>query len=126
VYLIGEMEPADPTNEARSTRLIAYENAGYRKIDPHAVNYLQPDFRSAEEIDASGGAEPVPLNLLVRKVGREAETVIRAETVHRIASSLYRMYAMEFRPRDMDDVWKNLETFPRGDTHLSLLPPTSA
>jgi len=125
VYLLGEMEPADPANEARTTRLIAYEKAGYRKVDPSAVHYLQPDFRAPAEIDASGGPRPVPLNLLVRKVGREDESSMRAERVYCIAHCLYEMYATEFRPRDMDVVWKNLETFPRGEQLIPLLPPTS-
>ncbi|MGH8048124.1 MAG: hypothetical protein ACREKL_12850 [Chthoniobacterales bacterium] len=124
IYLIGEMEPADPANEARTIRLIAYEKAGYRKVDPAALNYLQPDFRSPAEIDASGAPQPVPLNLLVRKVGRENEPSMRAENIHRIAHCLYEMYAMEFRPQDMEVVWRNLETFPRGEQIVPLLPPT--
>lgn len=126
IYLVGEMEPADPANEPRTVRLTAYEKAGYRKIDPSAVHYLQPDFRPAAEIDASGGPLPLPLSLLVRKVGREVETEIRAETVHRIATCLYRMYEVEFRPQDMACVWQNLASFPRGDRRISLLPPTKA
>lgn len=125
VYLVGEMEAADAGNEARMTRLIAYEKAGYRKVDPGAVNYLQPDFRSAEEIDASEGPSPVPLNLLVRKVGREDEASMRAERVYCIAHCLYEMYATEFRPQDMAVVWNNLETFPRGEELVRLLPPTA-
>lgn len=124
VYLIGEMESANPENEARTVRLTAYEKAGYRKIDPAVVNYLQPDFRPPAEIDASGGPQPVPLNLLVRKVGREFETSIRARTAHRIAECLYEMYAAEFRTADMACVWKNLERFPRGEQPIELLPPT--
>lgn len=126
IYLVGEMEPADPTNEARTTRLIAYEKAGYRKIDPAAIRYLQPDFRPPEEIDASGGPQPIRLDLLVRKVGREDESEMRAERVYCIAHCLYEMYATQFRPSDMRPVWDNLATFPRGDDVVSLLSPTSA
>jgi hypothetical protein len=126
IYLIGEMEPADPSNEARTTRLIAYEKSGYRKVDPSVVNYLQPDFRSPADIDESGSPQPVPLNLLVRKVGREDESTMRAENVRRIARCLYEMYATEFRARDMEVVWKNLENFPRGEQMIPLLPPTNA
>ncbi len=125
IYLIGEMESADPANEARTVRLLAYENAGYRKVDPAAVNYLQPDFRTPAEIDASRGPRPVPLNLLVRKVGRESETAIRASTVRGITTCLYKMYAREFRPQDMECIWKNLEHFPHGEQSIPLLAPTS-
>ena len=124
IYLVGEMEPADPSNEARTIRLVAYEKAGYRKIDPSVVPYLQPDFRPHSEIDESGGPHPLPLSLLVRKVGRESETVIRAETAHRLAGCLYEMYAMEFRPQDMEPVWQNLGRFPRGEQLINLIPPT--
>jgi len=125
VYLVGEMEPADPSNEARTVRLTAYEKAGYRKIDPSRINYLQPDFRPFAEIDASAGPEPITLDLLVRKVGRESETKIRAETVHGIVTSLYQMYATEFRARDMKCVWDHLAHFPRGEERIALLPPTT-
>jgi hypothetical protein len=126
IYLVAEMEPADPSNEARTTRLIAYEKAGYRKVDPSAITYLQPDFRPPAEIDASGGPRPVRLDLLVRKVGREDETAMRAERVHHIAHTLGQMYAGDFRPQDMEVVWRNLEAFPRGDRMIALLPPTTA
>jgi hypothetical protein len=125
IYLVGEMEPADPGIEARTVRLIAYEKAGYRKVDPSVVPYLQPDFRSPAEIDADGAPRPLSLNLLVRKVGRENETTMRASRVRCIASSLYEMYATEFRPQDMECIWRNLKTFPDGEQSVRLLPPTT-
>jgi hypothetical protein len=36
------------------------------------------------------------------------------------------MYAMEFRPQDMQGVWRNLESFPRGEKLIKLLPPTAS
>lgn len=126
IYLVGEMEPADPANTARTIRLTAYEKAGYRKVDPSAVSYIQPDFRPPGEIDATGGPRPVVLNLLVRKVGREHEDSMRAERVHCIARCLCEMYAREFRTQDMAVIWRNLEALPRGDRPIALLPPTTA
>ncbi len=124
IALVGEMEPADPSDEPRMIRLTAYEKAGYRKVDPAAIRYLQPDFRPPDEIDADGIARPLPLDLMVRLVGDEARATLPANAVRGIAESLYRMYAVEFRPQDMESVWRNLDSFPRGDTPIRLVPPT--
>jgi hypothetical protein len=121
IFLVAEMEPADPTDEARTIRLAAYEKAGYRKLA--GVSYLQPDFRAPEIIDASGGPHPLPLSLLVREVGNESSAALPAETVRHVAGCLYRMYGAEFRERDMARVWENLERFPHAGA-IPLIPPT--
>ena len=125
IALVGEMEFPDPSNEPRTIRLTAYERAGYNKVDPARVPYLQPDFRYPDEIDASGGPRPLPLSLLVRLVGDEARETISADEVCGIIESLYRMYAVEFRAADMAVVFANLERFPRGDIPIPLIPPTT-
>lgn len=125
IALVGEMEPADPADEARMIRLTAYEKAGYRKVDPSRVHYLQPDFRPPAEIDAGGGPQPIPLNLLVRLVGSEDRPTIPASAVRGIVESLYRMYAVEFRAADMQPAWENLEAFPRGEEPIALVRPTA-
>lgn len=125
IALVGEMEPADSTDEARMIRLTAYEKAGYCKVDPSAVRYLQPDFRPPEEIDLDGTPRPVPLDLMVRLVGEEHRRTLPASAVRGIAESLYRMYSVEFRPSDMEPVWRNLENFPRGSTPIDLVAPTA-
>jgi hypothetical protein len=126
IALVAEMEPSDPSNEARTTRLAAYEKAGYRKIDPDAIRYLQPDFRHPHEIDADGGPRPVPLDLLVRLVGDESRPALRADEVRGIVESLYRMYGVEFRAADMAVVWNLLAQFPRGDQPIALRLPTQS
>jgi hypothetical protein len=125
ICLAAEMEHSDPASDARRIRLTAYEKAGYKKIDPAALPYLQPDFRSPDEIDASGGPRPLPLSLLVRLIGDESRATLSGAEVRGIVESLYRMYAMEFRAQDMEGVFRNLERFPRGDASVRLLPPTS-
>jgi hypothetical protein len=116
------MEHGDPSDEARTARLTAYEKAGYRKLA--GVPYLQPDFRAPEEIDAGGGPRPLSLSLLVREVGDDSHAAVPAETVRHIVECLYRMYGAEFRERDMACVWKNLERLPRDGT-VPLVPPTA-
>lgn len=126
ISLVAEMEAADPGDIARTTRLTAYEKAGYWKIDPSTIHYLQPDFRSAVEIDAAGGPVPVPLCLLVRRVGREAERQISGLEVRELAEALYRMYAVEFRSQDMALVFDSLNGYPSPETQIQLVPPTAS
>ena len=76
ITLVGEMEYDDGSDPRRAVRLKAYERAGFLKIDPRAVRYFQPDFRSPAEIDASGGARPLPFQLIIRRVRRETQRTI--------------------------------------------------
>lgn len=123
ITLVGEMEHANKPGSL--TRLQAYEKAGYKKIDPARVNYLQPDFRAAAEIDRSGGPQPIPLSLIVRRVGREGEDTIFGDEIRRIVNALYRMYAVGFRDRDMLAVQSSLASYPADQEAVRLLPPTA-
>lgn len=125
ITLVGEMEHLD-SRPSTYVRLTAYEKAGYAKIDPSRINYLQPDFRPPEEIDLDGGPRPLPLVLLVRRVGRESESTITAGEARDIAAGLYHMYAASFREADMKPLWASLETYPPRDEVLRLIPPTAA
>lgn len=125
ITLVGEMEHPDPNDMASLVRLKAYEKAGYRKIDPGAVNYLQPDFHAPEDIDDQGGPKPIPLALVIRRVGRETETEISGQEARDIAESLYRMYRAGFREKDMIPLFASLENYPAPDTRIALLPPIS-
>lgn len=126
IILVAEMEPLDATDVARTIRLTAYEKAGYRMIDPSVVSFLQPDFRPAQEIDATGGPRPLRLNLLVRIVGEESRESLKGATVRGIATSLYCMYGAGFREKDMQPVWENLERFPGNGKTVRLIAPTAA
>ena len=125
ITLVGEMEHPDPANLASLVRLKAYEKAGYLKIDPRQINYLQPDFHAPEEIDDQGGPRPIPLSLAVRRVGRETEDEITGQEARDIAESLYRMYRAGFREKDMIPLFASLETYPAAETRIALLPPTA-
>jgi hypothetical protein len=95
-------------------------------VDPRRIAYLQPDFRASEEIDLSGGPRPVPLALIVRRVGRETELTISGAEVRGIAEALYRIYAETFRRRDMASLIERLKDHPAPDEVIDLLPPTTA
>ncbi|MFA7234751.1 MAG: hypothetical protein WC076_11645 [Terrimicrobiaceae bacterium] len=125
ITLVGEMEHPDASDPATHVRLAAYEKAGCKKIDPGRVGYLQPDFRAHHEIDAGGGPQPIPLCLIIRKVGRENEDYVSGEEVRRIARSLYKMYGMGFRKKDMEIVHASLESYPAPEEKIPLIPPTA-
>lgn len=125
ITLVGEMETYDAAYPARVVRLAAYEKAGYKKVDPSRVHYLQPDFRAPQNIDQNGGVHPIPLCLIIRRVGREEENFITGAEVRQIVCSLYKMYGSEFRARDMAAVYQSLETYPPDEEQIPLLPPTA-
>jgi hypothetical protein len=119
------MKTLDPGDPAGYARLKAYEKAGYLLIDPRRVRYLQPDFRATDEIDLTGGARPLSLSLIVRRVGRDSELAISGAEVRRIVESIYRVYAETFRRCDMAPVLATLKSYPAPDEIIDLLPPTS-
>ncbi len=125
VTLVGEVEPINHAQPGNIGRLHAYEKAGFQMIDPARVNYLQPDFRSPADIDASGGPSPVPLCLVLRHVGASSPCgfISGAETL-RIVSSLYSLFALDFRPQDMRCLMESLSTYPAPDARIALVPPT--
>ena len=125
VTLAGEMEYDDGNDSRRRVRLTAYEHAGFKKIDPRAVHYFQPDFRAPAEIDATGGARPLPFQLIVRRVGREAESTITGAGVRRLVRALYSIYALQFRPQDMAHRSLSLDHYPNDDAEIALIPPTA-
>lgn len=125
VTLAGEMEYDDASDPNRGIRLKAYEKAGFLKIDPAMVHYYQPDFRAPELIDHTGGARPLPFQLLIRRVGREEERMIKGREVRRIVHAIYRMYAAQFRPQDMAHPALALSDYPDEDQTVALVPPTA-
>ncbi|MEQ1862498.1 MAG: hypothetical protein ABMA13_21475 [Chthoniobacteraceae bacterium] len=124
VTLAAEMEYDDGTDPDRAIRLRAYENAGFRKVDPARVHYHQPDFRTPSAIDASS-PQPVPFQLLLRRVGREDEAIVSGAEVRAVVRALYAMYGAQFRPQDMTHPALDLAPYPAPDSALALLPPTA-
>ena len=124
VTLLAEMEYDDADDAARAIRLRAYERGGFRKIDPAAVTYHQPDFRTFEVIDATGGARPLAFQLVVRRVGREGEETISGREVRELVRALYAIFAPPFRPADLAHPLLALEHLPPDHAVIALLPPT--
>jgi hypothetical protein len=123
ITLVAEMEYLAPDDPQREVRLRAYGKAGFQAVDPQVVRYHQPDFRAPEAIDASGGAQPVPFQLLLRQVGCEGETTITGARLRRIVAALYDMYGRQFRPEDMRHPALELAAYPAAGEEIALRPP---
>lgn len=125
VTLVAEMEPpsgATPITPMMTARLTSYERAGFMKIDPSAVSYCQPDFRDPREIDATG-VRPVPLLLLIRRVGRESEPTLPGAEVREIISSLYAVFGAHVREDHMAPLRARLADLPASDEEVALRRP---
>ena len=126
ITLVGEMEHLDQSKPDTKVRLTAYEKAGFKMVDPKRVSYLQPDFRHPRDIDESSGPIPVPLCLMLRRVGHEVEVSVSGVEVLQVVHALYRMYGVGFRESDMKVVEDSLSTYPAPLEAIDLLPPTLA
>jgi GNAT superfamily N-acetyltransferase len=122
ITLVAEMEHPDGRTPNIMARLRSYDRAGFRKIDPDAVRYMQPDFRPAAEIDASSG-QPVPLALVIRRVGREHEQSLPGAEVREIVRALYAMFGAHSRDDHMAPLWSLLDHFPGPGTEVALRAP---
>jgi hypothetical protein len=123
LVLVAEMEFFDPQDAGTGHRLKAYEKAGFKKADPRLVAYHQPDFRAPEQIDASGGAIPLPFQLLLRRVGREGEPTMSGKELRTVVSALRAVYAEQLRAEDMAHPALSLEGYPGEHARIPLLAP---
>ena len=124
VTIVAEMEHLDQHNPATFIRLAAMEKAGYRKVDNGCVSYFQPNFRPRAQADR-GAQAPVPLALVLRRIGREEESIIRGSEIRRIVHALYHMYGLGLHEADMAAARKSLESYPGDEDVIRLVPPTA-
>jgi hypothetical protein len=124
ITLAAEVEPADSMLPERHQRLTSFQKVGFLKVDQGSIDYLQPDFRPSELIDREGRPLPVPLSLLLRRLGREHEREITGRELRALVESLYAMYEETLRPQDMVPMWQSLEMYPEGDERVALVLPT--
>lgn len=133
ITLMAEMEPyfppGSPGNSAENNldtgaRFKSYRRAGYRMIDPMSVNYHQPDFRNPTLIDTQGGPHPLPLRLVIRRMGKESETHLPGSEVRESVSALYHMFGSSFRPKDMVPLWEEVRNlYPPDQAQVKLIEP---
>ena len=126
ITLVAEMEAAPPAGYPQPPSLLAYQKAGFRKIDPARVSYFQPDFRAPEVIDRDGGPRPLPFSLVIRQIGREHETALTGAQVRSLAHALYRVYRDGCRPDDLAPLLAAIEaTYPGPLESVRLVPPSA-
>ncbi len=124
VTLVAEMEPDDATAPDVRRRLRSYARACFRVADPAALVYGQPDFRAPAEIDRTG-VQPVPLWLVLRRVGREEEASMPAADLQSLVSALESMFAVHVAPRHMEVVRAGNRIVPDASGLVALCEPTA-
>ena len=124
IVLVAEMEPPDAAEPRRMVRLRSYERAGFQKVDPTAAPYAQPDFRFAG--GANGPApEPIPLCLVLRRVGREHEQRMPAAELAAVVSAIYAVYGVHVPAAALDPLRAAAEDWTARERDFRLLPPTA-
>lgn len=119
ISLVAEMDPPDDVTPDVMTRLRSYARANFKMVDP-AIAYVQPDFRPAATIDATG-LQPVSLVLILRRVADELATIIAGSELRALIAALYTVYDAQQRPADMAPLWSRLAALP--DAPVPLRPP---
>jgi GNAT superfamily N-acetyltransferase len=122
--LVAEMEPPDPAEPGRLARLRSYERAGFRKLAPDSAPYAQPDFRPPEVL-ARETPRPVPLSLVLRRIGREHETAMPAGEVAAVVEAIYAVYAASVPPAALDPLRAEAAVWTARQPSFRLLPPTA-
>ena len=121
IVLAAEMEPRDPARPARMARLRSYERAGFSLVDPAATPYAQPDFR----VLAGGAADPIPLGLVVRRVGREHEREMPAAEVAAVVDAIYAVYGVHIPAAALGPLRAAAAEWTARTPTFRLLPPTA-
>ena len=123
IVLVAEMEHPDPRDPATMVRLGAYERAGFRKVDPEAAPYAQPDFRLPALL---AGVTPValPLALIVRRVGREREEAMAASELAAVVDALHAVYRPHVAANALAPLAAAARAWLASRDGFRLLPPT--
>jgi hypothetical protein len=121
IVLAAEMEPRDPARPARMARLRSYERAGFSMLDPAVTPYAQPDFR----VLAGGKASPIPLGLVVRRVGREHEREMPAAEAAALVESIYAVYGVHIPASALGPLRAAAAEWTARTPTFPLLPPTA-
>jgi hypothetical protein len=118
------MEAPDPSRPERMPRLRSYERAGFQKVDPAAAPYAQPDFRTAEAI-AGAPRPPIPLALVLRRVGRENQSAMPADELAAVVDAIYAVYSVHIPAAALDPLRAAARDWTARHSSFRLLPPTA-
>jgi GNAT superfamily N-acetyltransferase len=122
IVLVAEMEPADPREPGRMARLRSYARAGFLRIEPAAAPYAQPDFRPPEVL-AGDVPRPVPLGLVLRRVGREDDAAMPAAELAAVVASIYAVYAVHVPATALEPLRAAAAAWTSRQPSFRLLPP---
>jgi hypothetical protein len=124
LVLVAEMEPPGPEAPGAAARLRSYARAGFRLLDPEAAPYAQPDFRPPELL-AGDAPRAVPLGLVLRRVGREAEESMPAPEVAALVEAIYAVYAVHVPGAALDGLRADAARWTARQASFRLLPPSA-
>jgi GNAT superfamily N-acetyltransferase len=124
IVLVAEMEAPDPARPDRMPRLRSYQHAGFQKVDPAAAPYAQPDFRS-REAPAGAMPPPIPLSLILRRVGRESERSMPGAELAAVVDAIYAVYAVHMPAAALDPLRAAAREWTARQPSFRLLPPTA-
>jgi GNAT superfamily N-acetyltransferase len=122
IVLVAEMEPPDARDGPRMTRLRSYARAGFQAVDPAAAPYAQPDFRPPELL-AGDAPRAVPLTLVLRRVGREADTELPAPELAAVVDAIYTVYGVHVPAAALDPLRADAARWTASQPAFRLLPP---
>jgi GNAT superfamily N-acetyltransferase len=124
IVLVAEMEVRDPDEPERLGRLRSYERAGFQLIDPAAASYAQPDFRPPTS-QAGAAPQSIAFGLVVRRVGREAETEMPADEVAAVVDAIYTVYGAHISEDVLAPLRAAASLWTARPDPFRLLPPTA-
>jgi hypothetical protein len=128
--LAAEVEYFTPEERLSWQRILFYGRGGFDAINPRHFPYRQPDFRDPDVIRATGN-RPLPLMLLVRRLGRERQAQLPIDEARALMRLLYDDFADHCVPELLENslqlVLDRLEERARRKSFVELLPlPTGA
>ncbi len=126
IDLAAEVEFYSPDDRLSLQRILFYGRGGFDVIDPRHFPYAQPDFRSAEEVAATGD-RPHPCRLLLRRMGRERQARLPIQEARAVMDLIYDDFEIfagdEYLQTTLDVVLDRLDArAAAGKTDVALLP----
>ncbi|EYF06028.1 Hypothetical protein CAP_2488 [Chondromyces apiculatus DSM 436] len=123
--LTAESEYFSPEEPVSWQRMLFYGRGGFDAINPRHFPYRQPDFREPEQIRETGN-RPLPLVLLVRRMGRERQAQLPIDEARALMRLLYDDFADHCAPELLENslqlVLDRLEERARRKKYVELLP----
>ena len=123
--LAAEMEYFTPEENLSWQRLVFYGRCGFDAINPRHFPYRQPDFRDPEVIRATGN-QPLPMMVLVRRMGRERQAQLPIDEARALLRLLYDDFADHIAPELLENSLKlvldRLEERAKRKSFVELLP----